>query len=450
MAGGDGALRQIFAYLGFEFDADKLSKADKGVDQLTRKVKTLAGTLGALAIVRGLATFAEDFAANAEQIRVNAERVGVSTDVFQEMGYAAGAAGVPQARLGAALGALEVRLGAANKAGAKVRSTLLGLGVMTSVGGHARAVTDIVADLAVAMDRVDGATRRNAIAQQVGGRQLRNLMPILHGGAGGLAALVAEYRELGGGVTHEAIEASRKFAGEQRRLGVVTDGLRSTLAVALLPALSWLIEKGVKLVHGFDLLTRGTYMAKLGVVALLGAAVALAAPAVAALAPILVPIAGITAGAVLAMLAIDDFLTLMKGGDSLIGRFLDRTYGMGTSAKFARALHHAFEAVHALLGGLIKDAGFLFGTQLPRDLAAIVKFLGTVDRILGRIHLKLTDLAMPPWLGSVRNALGQIGGGGAAQAAAGQDTPAPRRPQATRRGARNRSRRRSWGTSISG
>ena len=387
----DEALRSVFAEFGFRWDSDALDRGEKKVkaaestvrefaqggvidalksklasinptlgelvknfDSLSAREKTLAkNVLASAAILAGAGValkkafeFADAFAQKTEELRDTARDLKVTTTELQELRYAAAQSGVGVDRMGSALKKFRADLNAAERWGNSTTWMLRRLGVQTrDSAGHIRNEADLLDDLAVALDRVPNPARRTRIAIHLFGEEGRRMLDVLHGGPGGLRALREELGALGGGVTEEAAQASREYTMATTRLSVAQDALRSVLATAVLPALTWIVER-VKGVTVFLVkLTRNTYLLQVGMAALAVAGTAAAAQLILAWAPVALPFLVLAAKIAAVVLIVEDLVTFVKGGDSAIGRLIDRIFGVGTATQYVHELREEWEAV---------------------------------------------------------------------------------------------------------
>lgn len=306
--------------------------------------------------------FGAEFASAAEALRDTARESRVTAQELQGLDYAAVQAGVGAERARAGLRTFGEALRQGERFGNGTTSTLRRLGIETrDAAGHIRPTADLLDEVAVAMDRVESPTRKARLATQLFGESGRRMLDMLHAGPGGVRALRAELDELGGGVTPEAIEASRTFTQAQERQRRALDSLRSVLATSLLPALSWWLELSARAGGMLARLTRGTHVTELALAGLGAVAVAVAAQIVAAWAPVVAPYAATAAAIALVEALLDDLITWVEGGDSAIGRFLDTTFGLGTSAALVQELREDWEAVVGVV---------------ERAIAAVARFVG--------------------------------------------------------------------------
>lgn len=391
-----GALRKVFADFGVHFDDKELAAGSNAVDAATKKLATLAsaglgdrvvgqftkisgglrnlvgnlnlsreetarvgqiatGVAAAYVAVVTRAThaafaFADAFRETADRIRYTAAALRVSTDQLQEFEFAGAEAGVGAEQMAGAMthlrdAARSVALGGGLTGNAFAR---LGVQVRTAAG-RMRETGQIADDVANAFARITSPVRRAQVAQELFGAAGQRLQAVLHGGAGGLAALRDEFYALGGGVSQDAIEAARQYGAQVNRLAQVGQAWRAQMALALLPVLTRVVGWVRQGYAAFVQWTRGTEVIRIGMYALIGVAAVLGAALLYAFAPVLIPLAAVAAGIAAIVLVVDDLITLFRGGDSVAGRFIDSMFGAGTAAAVVRTLRDAWHEVYGAL-----------------------------------------------------------------------------------------------------
>lgn len=306
--------------------------------------KVVVGATAAIVAGMALATraafqFADSFAAGAESLRDTARESRVTTTQIQELDHAAVQGGVGLERMRSGVATFGASLRSAERWGNGTTGMLRRLGIQArDSGGRIRPTGELMDEVAVAMEHIESPTRRARVAVQLFGESGRRMLDVLHTGPGGIRALRDELAELGGGVTPEAVEASRQYTQATEKLSRAQDSLRSVLAVSLLPALSWLVEKGAAVGGLMARLTNGTHVVQIALAGLALAAAAAAVPIIIAWAPVALPFVVMAAKVALAVAVLDDLITLIEGGDSATGRFIDRTFGVGTTASVVRGV----------------------------------------------------------------------------------------------------------------
>lgn len=340
-----------------------------------------AATLGVIGVLHRATSAAFDFAAaftaDAEALRETAREARVTSSELQALQHAGAASGVGTERVTRSITAFGNKLRDANNrlaGGSGVSHTLRRMGIsMRDASGQVRPTVDLLDEVAVAMEHISSPRRRIRVAESLG--LDRRMLDILHTGEGGIRALREEMAELGGGVSPEATEAARKYAQAQERLRVATTSVRSVLFVALAPALQWVIDKSSKLFGWFARMSRGTrvFQIALGVLA----AVALAAAGsvvvgwLAAAAPFILAAAAVG----LLVLVIDDLAAAFRGGNSLVGEFIDNMFGVGTTRGIVAGLAEEWEELKGDLDDVRQILEFILDLH-RRVVGGVVRHVG--------------------------------------------------------------------------
>jgi hypothetical protein len=128
------------------------------------------------------------------------------------------------------------------------------LGVATrDSSGELRSQEAILDDTLSALAGVESSTERTALAQQVFGRGAREMLGIVAQGPEELGRLRSRFRELGAGMSEDGVRASADAGDAMEELRVSMRSLRDTLAPFVLPALSALFRE---IASGIGWLTR--------------------------------------------------------------------------------------------------------------------------------------------------------------------------------------------------
>lgn len=328
-------LRELLAVFGVQFDSSGLKQADSSIAGVVGQLKQLGALVAGSAVVRGVANFVGEMELAGAQVGDTANRLGVSTRALQQWEYIARRSGVQTESVGVGFRFLEKNAYDAAHGNTALAATFRRLGVqIKDPNGRIRDAGDLMNDTAAAIGGLQDPAEKTAIAMKIFGRSGAELNTIFNQGADGLAALRARFDELGGGFSDEFIQAAGRYDDQLDDLDLVMRGLKGTIATYLLPAFSWLVAKGTQLITGFQRLTKGTHFVQVGLVAL---AVVAGIAGLAVLAPFaeVIIVALLAAAAILAVtLVVDDLIALFTGGRSVIGRFLDKLFGVGTSKKF--------------------------------------------------------------------------------------------------------------------
>lgn len=338
---------------------ENLTSRFAGLDAMAKRLGVTTAGVGrvvigaSLAIVgalhRGIGAafaFADAFAADSEALRDTAREMRMTTTELQELDHAAAQSGVGVERMRSGVQKFSNDLRDAERWGNATTGLLRRLGIQArGTDGHIRPTADVLNDVSLALERIPNPTRRARVAVQLFGESGRRMLDVLHSGPGGLMALRDEMADLGGGVTPEATEASRKYTQAQERLKIATDSLRSVLATALLPALTWVVTKVTQAEAWLARMTKGTHVTEIALWALAVVGVAAALALIVAWAPVIAPFLLAVGAVAQLVLILDDLITFIEGGDSALGRFLDSLFGLGFSAEYAHELREEWEGI---------------------------------------------------------------------------------------------------------
>jgi hypothetical protein len=143
----------------------------------------------------------------------------------------------------------------------------------------------------------------------------------------------------------DAIRTSEGWANASKGLISAFKDLGVRLGLTVLPFVEKIVIAVRNTVRGFLEWQKGTkfLQAALIVLGAIGAKVALGL--ILAWAPVLLPMLKFVAIVTIAALVLDDFLTFMAGGNSVIGKFIESIFGPGSAAAAADGLRMAWEGV---------------------------------------------------------------------------------------------------------
>lgn len=344
------ALREVFAQFVFAFEGQgKLRQASAGVDSLTQKAKSGGGELAALgaglvsafagnALLGGLNRFAEEL----DVLDDLSAQTKVATDDLQVYGFAAQKAGSSTAEMNGALSLLQKSLGKTTEStGAQVEA-LNKLKIDTS---QPRELNEVLPEIFANFQNLKTGADKASVATSLFGRAGVRLIPLLEKGTDGIAELRAELEESGGLVSAETIARAGEYRDNLARLDRSMFALKGTIAGALFPQMSKLVEgisKGVGQLSNF---AKGTTLADNAGIAL---AATLAGPVFSALRPFLGR--GLKFAAIFG--AVDDLLGFLEGKDSLIADMLNGAFGDGTA-----------DAVRDWVNDAVGQLGFLMSSH---------------------------------------------------------------------------------------
>lgn len=344
-------IAELFAKLKIEIDQGALNEVDKAIGSLKTALTGLAVYVGA-DYLSGLVMSAVDAGGHINDLSQSA---GVTTDTLQELGYAAQLNSSSMDGMAAGLGQLSRTMAEAKAGGEAQQKTFRDMGIAyRNADGTLRATEDVLGDVADRIQSMPDGAEKTALSMDVLGKSGKDLIPTLNGGSAGLAAMSAEARDLGIVMDKETIGKLDDFGDSVDKVKMTLNGLKNQAVAALLPYLQKLADSFLdwykanrkiigqrleQVIHalavafgvvGKVLSAVGTIIGEavdhfdtllmaigIYVVASLAAAGETAIAWLAALAPILI---AITTFALL-YLAIDDIIGMLRGKDSVFGKF---------------------------------------------------------------------------------------------------------------------------------
>lgn len=305
------ALKEILAKFGFEIDDKPLKKADKDVDSFAKKVVT---AFAAAEIVNGIKGFVLGMMQMEGQITDTAEALGIGRGAFQEWSYIASRGGASAEDMATSFKILQKN---AVDGGAAFKK--LGVDVK-GADGQIRPVEALMNDVADGLANVENPAERTKLALELLGKGGTKLLPILSKGGKELEALRARFKELGGGLSEEALDGIGAAADALDDVELASTSLKGNLMLALAPALRWVTNIFASVIAYFS---KGENAATRMKSALIVMGAVGAAAGLAMLKPYLPFLATIAA----IYLIVQDFYTFLKGGDSVTGKILEWMFG---------------------------------------------------------------------------------------------------------------------------
>jgi len=340
-----GALRELLARFDVEVDPKgALKKGASGIDALALKLRNLGAMVSGAVVLGGIKSFIDGLADTGDQIIDTSARLGIATEEFQRWGLAAKLSGVEAGVFAASIKKLQLKAAEAAEAGAVTGGVFAELGVKLrdGVGGPMRDTTDIMRDTGLAISRLADPFLRAYASTEAFGKAGSALGPIFANGEAGLQDLLSEMDRLGGGYSDEALEKMGELGDNTDRWDFALGSLKGALAEQVLPAINNMIAGGAKLVASFKNSAGATTHLKAALV-VLGFAAAAAGWAA------LVPWIPFLAMLALGFFVVDDLMTALAGGDSVIGRVLDKLLGEGAGKSIFKEINKDLSELNATM-----------------------------------------------------------------------------------------------------
>lgn len=329
-------IREVIASFTMDFSDVGLDGARDAISGLHSELSSLADSFN-FAIDHVMA-FTDATVEQANAINQVSAQLGQSTSQVQEWGFLFAEVGLEIDDVGDVIASLQERARDANDS-ADVRSMFESIGVsVKDSSGQLKDANTLFTDVVQGMSQMENGTDRAGLALTLLGDNGRRLIPILEGGAEGLAENAALFQELGGGLSQEAIQAADDYRLASARLDLGLMGLRSTLAVSLIPAVSWFVEVGTDVIRGLNKMTEGTNLVEAALVVLGAAMVVFGIKSLIAFGPILLTALLVAAAFGVIVIWLDELITTFEGGDTVIKEFIDTLFGVGTTASVVESL----------------------------------------------------------------------------------------------------------------
>lgn len=365
-------VRELVAMLGFELDESGLDRFDEQIRETAGAAAEAIVAIGA-AVAAGTAAAVQSLIEMGDELGDAATQAGLSAQEMAEWDHVAQLSGTSAEAVRDVLSRLPGVMDRVAGGNRSMRETFAALGVtVTDADGSLRSSADVLQDLVGGLSQIRNPAQRAAMATRVFGRRGAELAGLIEGGADGVARLRSEVRSLYGDDLEGFVAASGRAADAEERLSTMARALAVRIGSEVLPTIADMLDGVVEMGRGFMEASRGVDLARVAIIALTGvmsgalvAAGALALSTVGAWGPVAVVVGLVTAAAVGLGFALDDVVTFLEGGDSLIGAFLKGLLGIEQAnaiMKFARSL----------ISGISEDLSALTGIAGPelRELVA--------------------------------------------------------------------------------
>lgn len=387
------ALRELLAV--FDVDTGKASEHLHGLNhQISEGIESFKAFGEALAgafMFEALKGFVEQQIEAGAQLKITSEKLGVTTDELQQFQLAAQLSGTSAEDAANGLRFLNKNIGEALTGGKEASETFKKMGVdLKNQDGSSRSVIDVTADLSDAFEGLESQGERTAYAMKLFGRGGVALLPMLQEGGEKVEKLFEQFELLGGGISEQFTEKAHEAEQDTVKLGFAMKGLKSTIAIELLPGFRAGTQKLTDWAIGAIKLAKETNIVKVAMIAMGAFGAMKAVGPLLSLARTLGlvkegfggTVAGLLKfGATALLLAgivliFEDLYTMIQGGDSAIGDFIEETEGLGAKQEFITELKDAW----ASLKSVIDDTGFSVTSFVKEGLLGIINAIPYIIR----------------------------------------------------------------------
>ena len=235
-----GAVGSLF----IELRADS-SKFDKELQASRKKMAALgtAAVAAGAAIAGVMIKAAMDTAKLGDEMQKASIRTGMSTESLSALRFAAEQSGASFESLTKGMRTLARNASEAAQGTLTQKDAFDALGISaTDASGELRPVQDILLDAAGKFAALENDTLAAALAQDIFGKSGVDLLPLLKSGTAGIEELTAEAADLGIVFSQVAADDSAALMDAQNRLGKSFEGLKTTIGVQLMPAITKLMD----------------------------------------------------------------------------------------------------------------------------------------------------------------------------------------------------------------
>lgn len=224
---------------------DGLSKAEreakKRSDNISKSLKGIGVAAGAMAagVAAGTAALIKSQIDLADEYSKQSAILGVAIEDWSALNYATELAGVSNEQLSASITKLNKNIvGSVDGTGAAADAfKILGINIKNTDGSIKDSYT-VLNELADAFQGIEDGATKTALAQDLLGKSGAKMIPLLNGGAEGLAAMRKEAEQLGQVIDADTGKAAEEFNDNLTRLQKVISGTGNQLAKELLPSLA--------------------------------------------------------------------------------------------------------------------------------------------------------------------------------------------------------------------
>lgn len=389
------ALREIIARFGISFDTAELKKGNTALENTIGAVKNFAGALGTGLALHAIGEFIIGLTEEADALAKQSAVLGLSLADMQSWNYAAAMQGVSAEALAASLAKLS--------GGKYDAASLAKLGVTAKKsGGEMKTSGELLEEVGGALSKIDDPTKRNTLAMGVLGKSYAKLLPLFADGSKGLKELRGEFDALGGGFTDDFAKQADDFGDNLDRAKVIWKGVSITIVGSMLPTLLLLSRRFIEVVKPLVVMIKHSEALKTGAIALGVKGLLVLSKAIGPLGAGFRVLAGHILRTVLPLLILEDALTFLSGGDSMIGRALEKFFGAGSSDKVRAWIGSVKTEFLAFIGsiksGAILDDWNLLVATLKKDIRQTLgNDFGDVLNSAGGLFLLFIDLLTGGW-----------------------------------------------------
>jgi len=221
----------------FETDTKRAERRAKQMADNINKSAKLVGVALAGAAIAGVAAFANEMKNaidRADALSKSAQKIGVTTESLSRLAYAADLSGVSIDQLQSALAKMVKYQAEAAQGNQEASQTFSAFGIaIKDSAGNLRNSEQILSDYAAVFKQLPDGAQKTALALRVFGKSGAELIPLLNGGADGLARMSEESDRFGNTISTKAGKQAEEFNDNLSRVKTQLQGVALAVAVDL-------------------------------------------------------------------------------------------------------------------------------------------------------------------------------------------------------------------------
>jgi len=215
--------------------------------------KILAGTAVAIAAAGAAAyKFVDNYTKKLDVIDKGSQRIGLSAEAYQEWDYILSQNGASIERMEMGMKTLTTQMQLAGTGNAEAIATFQQLGVeLKNADGSYRSLEELMPAVITGLSNMGEGVERNALATKLFSRSGQELLPLLNQQKGSIDGLRKKYKELGMGISNDAVKSGALFQDTMDTLTRTVEKMFAALAVQLVPVILELVDAVQPLVPVF-------------------------------------------------------------------------------------------------------------------------------------------------------------------------------------------------------
>lgn len=247
---GDGSSKYEIVLTATDKTREAFNSVKNSTNTLREDLNVVAGAFGAVALTAAaaLTMMVKNSIDVADATNKAAQKVGLTTEAFSALAYAAELSDISSEALQKNLGKLASNAYTAATAGGEIADTFKTLGVeVKATDGSLKNSGVLLAELSDKFAKIPDSAEKSALAIKLFGKSGMEMIPLLNGGAEGLAKLGDEAQRLGLIIDSDVGRQAEELNDNLKRLEKASKGFANQLMSDLLPGLSQTAESMAEL-----------------------------------------------------------------------------------------------------------------------------------------------------------------------------------------------------------